>query len=317
MPVFPDYLPIPPGCVVYGKTSVCNKIVCVILCRSISLQSCLNITSLAKTSIIREVWSFLNWKPKPTLAVVFSIFNSNHMIRFKKASIFSSTPRCALVVILFIFLAVQPAASYVIVFPNQTTDPVIGPDSTDKLKAGNIPLNPEDISPLLIGETIPTVKLMDLAGKSVSLNEAVSKSQSILIFYRGGWCPYCSKQLSGLQLIEKDLEQMGYQVIAVSTDSPKNLTATMDKQKLSYHLLSDADLNASKQFGIAFKAPASYDKILPQASDFKNTEKLLPVPSVFILDKKGKILFEYINPNITERISPELLKAAASSFSRM
>ena len=239
------------------------------------------------------------------------------MIQFKKARIFNGTSRCALIVILFIFLAVQPSASYVIVFPNQITDPVIGPDSTDKLKASNIPMNPEDISPLLTGEKIPTAKLMDLAGKSVSLNETVSKSQSILIFYRGGWCPYCSKQLSGLQLIEKDLAQMGYQVIAVSTDSPKNLTATMDKQKLTYTLLSDADLSVSKQFGIAFKAPASYDKILPEASDFKNTEKLLPVPSVFILDKKGKILFEYINPNITERISPELLKAAASTLREM
>ncbi|NIJ52552.1 peroxiredoxin family protein [Dyadobacter arcticus] len=239
------------------------------------------------------------------------------MIQFKKVRIFNGTSRCALIVILFIFLAVQPAVSYTIVFPYQITDQASGTDSTDKLKAVSIPLNPEDISPLLTGETIPTVKLMDLTGKSVSLNEAVSKSQSILIFYRGGWCPYCSKQLSGLQLIEKDLAQMGYQVIAVSTDSPKNLTNTIDKQKLSYNLLSDADLSVSKQFGIAFKAPASYDKILPEASDFKNTEKLLPVPSVFILDKKGKILFEYINPNITERISPELLKAAASTLREM
>ncbi|TKT90364.1 peroxiredoxin-like family protein [Dyadobacter frigoris] len=189
-------------------------------------------------------------------------------------------------------------------------------DSTD-LKSCTIPSYPQDISPLLNGETIPVLNLIDLAGKSVSLNEVVSKKPTILIFYRGGWCPYCSKQLSGIQLIEKDLNKMGYQVIATSTDSPENLTLTIDKQKLSYMLLSDADLHASKLFGIAFKAPADYDKILPEASAYKNTEKLLPVPSVFILDKKGKILFEYINPNITERISPELLKAAASALIKM
>lgn len=91
----------------------------------------------------------------------------------------------------------------------------------------------------------------------------------------------------------------------------------MDKQKLSYTLLSDADLHAAKQFGIAFKAPAGYHKLLPEASGYKNKDMLLPVPSIFILDKKGKILFEYINPNITERISPELLKAAAGTFSKM
>lgn len=230
------------------------------------------------------------------------------MDKFKKLRNFIYTFTQASFSILFLLLAVQPAVAYPIIFPNQNMYLVSRQDSLDKIKAGNIPLKPEDISPLLTGEMIPTVNLMNLTGKSINLNQLISKSQSILIFYRGGWCPYCSKQLSGLQLIENELGQMGYQIIAVSTDSPKNLTATMDKQKLSYTLLSDADLSVSKQFGIAFKAPVSYDKILPEASDFKNTEKLLPVPSVFILDKKGKILFEYINPNITERISPELLR---------
>ena len=239
------------------------------------------------------------------------------MDKFKKLRNFICAFTQASFSILFLVLAVQPAVAYPIIFPNQNIYLVSRQDSLDKIKAGNIPLKPEDISPLLTGEMIPTVNLMNLTGKSISLNQLISKSQSILIFYRGGWCPYCSKQLSGLQLIENELGQMGYQIIAVSTDSPKNLTATMDKQKLSYTLLSDADLSVSKQFGIAFKAPVSYDKILPEASDFKNTEKLLPVPSVFILDKKGKILFEYINPNITERISPELLKAAASCLKEM
>ncbi|WP_426330139.1 hypothetical protein [Pedobacter sp. R-06] len=43
-------------------------------------------------------------------------------------------------------------------------------------------------------------------------------------------------------------------------------------------------------------------------------DRLLPVPSVFILDKKGKILFEYINPDITQRLSAPLLKAAATAL---
>lgn len=186
-------------------------------------------------------------------------------------------------------------------------------DTTLKLVAG-VPLNPKDISPLLIGESIPAISLLDAAGKSVNLNMAVAEKQAILIFYRGGWCPYCNKQLAGLQEIEKDLEQLGYQVIAISTDSPENLSKTGEKQQLSYKLLSDADLSVSKQFGIAYKGPKSYDKFLPEASGGKNVDKLLPVPSVFILNRKGMILFEYINPNISERISADLLKAAASSL---
>lgn len=215
--------------------------------------------------------------------------------------------------ILLICLRMHPVIAGPVPDKNHIISSHIEKDST-KLKMGIIAENPQDISPLLNGETIPVLNLIDLAGKRISLNELISQKPSILIFYRGGWCPYCSKQLSGIQLIEKDLHQMGYQVIAVSTDSPENLTVTMNKQKLSYTLLSDADLYAAKQFGIAFKAPTGYEKLLPEASDYKNKQMLLPVPSIFILDKKGKILFEYINPNFTERISPQLLKAAAGAL---
>ena len=189
------------------------------------------------------------------------------------------------------------------------------PALNDTLKSiSGVPLKAEDISPLLSGELIPAVKLPAANGKLFDLNLSVSQTPTILIFYRGGWCPYCSKQLSGLQQIEKDLRALGYQLIAISTDSPENLSKTMDKEKLDYTLLSDADLKAAKSFGIAFKGPKSYDKFLPETSGGKNVDKLLPVPSVFILDKKGRILFEYINPDITQRLSAPLLKAAASAL---
>ena len=177
-----------------------------------------------------------------------------------------------------------------------------------------VPLKAEDISPLLAGEQIPVVKLPTSTGKMFDLNLSVSETPTILIFYRGGWCPYCSKQLSGLQEIEKELKDLGYQLIAISTDSPENLNKTINKEKLGYTLLSDADLKTAKDFGIAFKSPKGYDKFLPGTSGGKNVDKLLPVPSVFILNRKGRILFEHINPDITQRLSAPLMKAAAGAL---
>ena len=180
--------------------------------------------------------------------------------------------------------------------------------------ATNIPAQPQDISPLLIGENIPVIKLPDAMGKNFDLNSAISLKPTILIFYRGGWCPYCNKQLSAIQEIESDLNKMGYQIIAVSTDSPDNLKSSVEKNKLNYTLLSDADLNLSKQFGIAYKAPAAYDKLLPTSSGGKNLDKLLPVPSVFFISKKGNIRFEYINVDFKQRISSDLLKSVAQTI---
>lgn len=70
-----------------------------------------------------------------------------------------------------------------------------GNSDTTKMISG-VPLLPEDISPLLTGENIPKVNLLNAAGQSFDLNAAVASKPTILIFYRGGWCPFCSKQLA-------------------------------------------------------------------------------------------------------------------------
>lgn len=176
------------------------------------------------------------------------------------------------------------------------------------------PEKAEDISPLLAGETIPQAMLKDAAGKDFSLNAAVAVKPTVLVFYRGGWCPYCAQQLAGLQELMPELKDNGMQLIAVSTDSPEALTTYTEEKHPAYILLSDADLKLSRQFGIAFKAPKAYEAFLPKTSGGKNKELLLPVPSVFILDKNGVIRFEYINPDFRQRLDPELLNAAVQAL---
>jgi peroxiredoxin len=182
--------------------------------------------------------------------------------------------------------------------------------SASTIKVDDIPQKPEDISPLLIGEAIPkNIHLVTHEGKALDLNQTVQSKPTILIFYRGGWCPYCNKQLSGIGEIEQELISLGYQIIAISPDKPEELKKTIDKNKLSYTLLSDSKMIAAIQFGIAFKNTTYAAEKLEKASGERHN--LLPVPAVFVLDKKGTIKFEYINPNIIERLHPSLLLAAA------
>lgn len=187
----------------------------------------------------------------------------------------------------------------------------------DTVKTQTYPKQSTDISPLLIGEKIPAVKVPAADGRLYDLNAAVCQKPTILIFYRGGWCPFCNRELAGIQSIQTNLVKLGYQIIAISTDSPRNLSKSAEKNQLTYTLLSDADLAVSKKFGLAFEAPVAYSKTLETGSDGKNVNKLLPVPSVFILDKKGVIQFEYINPDYRQRISPELMIAVAETLIKL
>ena len=174
----------------------------------------------------------------------------------------------------------------------------------------NVAQEPTDISPLLIGEKIPSISLLDINGKPVDLQELAGRKQSILVFYRGGWCPYCNLHLADLQTIEPDILAAGYQIVAISPDSPESLSASVEKNKLNYILLSDNDAELIKAFGLAFKAPERYVELLNKSSGGKNKDVLLPVPAVFILNKQGDILFEYINPDYKKRLKGSLLMAA-------
>ncbi|RTZ02794.1 AhpC/TSA family protein [Flavobacterium sp. RSP49] len=177
----------------------------------------------------------------------------------------------------------------------------------------NLPKLATEIAPLLIGEKIPTFTLKSVENKDVNVTELISKKRTVLVFYRGGWCPYCNAHLAALADVEKELLDLGYQIIAISPDAPKSLKGTDDKEKLNYLLLSDSAGELSEAVGIAFQAPENYKAILNKGSEGVNSS-FLPVPAVFILNVNAEIEFEYITPNFKNRISNDLLIAVAKSL---
>jgi peroxiredoxin len=180
--------------------------------------------------------------------------------------------------------------------------------------SAQVPKNGEDICPLLIGETIPKATLQDSEGKQVELGRLLINKPTVLVFYRGGWCPYCNVQLSGLVKIEKDILDLGYQIIAISPDNYRNLQTTESKDSINYTLISDPDAKFIQQVGIGFKTPLMLKGFIATKGQKGETSEIMPVPTVMVVDEKGKILFEYINPNYKERISGEMLLAVLKTL---
>lgn len=176
-----------------------------------------------------------------------------------------------------------------------------------------LPEKAEDISPLLIGETVPDAVLTAPDGTKKELKNLTSEKPTILLFYRGGWCPYCNAHLADIQGAEDEIIALGYKILAISPDSPENLKLTSEKDKLNYSLYSDANGKLIKSMGLAFQAPGKYKDFLNKKSDGKN-EGFLPVPSVFVLNTSGLILFEYINPDYSTRMSSGLLLAVLKAL---
>lgn len=180
------------------------------------------------------------------------------------------------------------------------------------------PLSAEEVCPILVGMKIPTVIVKTMDGNEVSLYDVISKKPTVLIFYRGGWCPYCNLQLGQLQEIETQLMNMGYQIVAISADRYEKLKESIQKKNIKYTLLSDSTMKAAQSFRIAFHVDDStvkkykeYGLNIEEASGEKH--HILPVTSVFVLKTNGTIIFSYVNPDYKVRISPEVLIAVAKA----
>jgi peroxiredoxin len=167
----------------------------------------------------------------------------------------------------------------------------------------------ENISPLLIGEKIPNVVLHDSNGNEINTNKILSK-KTVLIVYRGGWCPYCNSQLADMQEIEDEILALGYQVVAISPDAPSFLKQTLDKKELHYQLYSDSEGVFSQAIGIAFQREKPK---LDKYSEGKNPG-FLPVPTVYVINDTKEIEFLYINHNYSKRLEGKVLLAVLKSL---
>jgi peroxiredoxin len=168
------------------------------------------------------------------------------------------------------------------------------------------------IRPLLAGSSIPDDSVVrSAAGEPYSLNQAVRRQPTVLIFYRGGWCPYCNAHLRDLQASEPELKKLGYQILAISTDTPEEIRKFNADRHLTYALLSDATLDVAARFGIRYKVSQTYlDHVRDLDLKAKNGGYLL-TPGVFIFDRRGVIRFAYANNNYAVRASQEKLLQAA------
>jgi peroxiredoxin len=178
-------------------------------------------------------------------------------------------------------------------------------------------LSPKEIKPLKVGDALPRLApLKDAKGELVTLADAVRGKTAVIVFYRGGWCPYCNTHLSDLARIQPQLAAKGIELIGISPDKPEELAKTATKDNLPYTLLSDSDKKAAVAFGLAFAVDEAtlvrYKGFgIDLAAASGNPDAVLPVPSVFVVDAEGKLTFAYTNPEYKVRLSgEEVLKAA-------
>ncbi len=136
----------------------------------------------------------------------------------------------------------------------------------------------------------------------------------VVKFYRGGWCPYCMIELKEYQGYYSKFKERGCEIIALSPDLKIEIRKTKKKFDLEFPMYSDQENKIAKKFGLAFALNKDILSIYKKFGiDLKksqgNERNELPLPGTYVINKKGKIVYAYVNLDYTRRAEPsEVLK---------
>ncbi|HEX6846294.1 MAG TPA: peroxiredoxin-like family protein [Chitinophagaceae bacterium] len=162
---------------------------------------------------------------------------------------------------------------------------------------------------LFINSKAPDFRSIDQYGKEIRLKDVLRDSVVVLVFYRGQWCPYCSKQLRKLEDSLQLITAKGARLIAITPEKPEYITKTIEKTKASYPLIYDKDLKIMKAYSVAFEVDErtvsrykNADIDLAAANGQKD-KVYLPVPAIYIINKEGTIVYRFFEPDYKKRAS--------------
>ena len=157
------------------------------------------------------------------------------------------------------------------------------------------------------GDVLEPFTLDDATGTRVGLEEIVESGPAIIVFYRGGWCPYCNLALRTYQEeLLPHLDAVGVRLVAISPQSPDESLSTVEKARLEFTVLSDPGSRLADRIGIAFEQA---DDVLAAQRHLGldlttvNAEGAvrLPRPTVLIVDQDLTVRFVDVQPDYTAR----------------
>lgn len=167
---------------------------------------------------------------------------------------------------------------------------------------------------LFINSKAADFRLKDQNDEWISLKDLRKKGPVVILFYRGYWCPYCNKQLKGLQDSLQLIKDKGASLVAITPESSVGIDTTIIRTGATFPLLTDADGKLAAAYQVGYKVD---EKTVNRYKNFgidllKNNnqkEAVLPVPAVYIVNRDGAVTFRYFDENYKKRVSvAEILK---------
>lgn len=140
------------------------------------------------------------------------------------------------------------------------------------------------------GQPAPAWTLPDAEGNEVSLSDYAGR-KLIIYVYPAAMTPGCTKQACDFRDNEAVFAEHGYAVVGVSPDSPAKLATFVEKESLTFPLLSDESKEMLEAYG-AYGEKKNYGKTVVGV-----------IRSTFVVDEQGAIALAKYNVKATGHVA--------------
>jgi peroxiredoxin len=168
---------------------------------------------------------------------------------------------------------------------------------------------PAGVAP--VGTVLPDADLLDVHGAATTLYAATSAGTSVLVFYRGTWCPYCNIALHAYQAqLLPQLTERDIRLVAISPQKPDGSLTMQQKHGLAFTVLSDPGNAIAGRLGILTRPSeearaAQLQLGLDLTSVNADGTDTLPMPATVVLDAARTVRWIDVHPDYSTRTEPQ------------
>jgi len=149
------------------------------------------------------------------------------------------------------------------------------------------------------GSPLPDFRAADEQGDPVRSIE-LHGSPTVILFVRGNWCPFCSRQVSNLTLHYRDIVDLGAKLILITPKPLETTRRVAEFFKVEFDFWLDDQLEVTRQLGLLQKGgvPKDYDKEYGRDTTW---------PTALVVDAAGIIRYTELSKHISDRPDPAVL----------
>jgi peroxiredoxin len=155
------------------------------------------------------------------------------------------------------------------------------------------------------GQQLPSFTASDENGSQL-ISDDLRGRPTVILFVRGNWCPFCSKQVADLTKRYKEINDLGARLILVTPKPLETTRRVAEFFEVDFDFWLDESLEIARQLGLVLS------KGVP--ADFRGEYGEDTVwPTSVVVDGSGIIRHTWLSKFIVDRPDPnKLLKALRS-----